>query len=257
MSETIEYWLKAVEAKKSELEALRPLSESAIYRLREELKVLHTYDSNAIEGSQLTLRETALVVKEGVTVAGRPISHVNAARGYAMGFDAIFDFVEGKIDLTEDMIKDFHRYVMVGANPRFCGLYRDTRAQIAGSTTKRPDFAMVPYLIRELVKWWQSEGRTLHPVLASAMFHARYEHIHPFIDGNGRSGRLLLNYQLVRAGLWPVNIRYAEERLKYYDALEHWDIYQDISPLVALIAEREIDQLQLCIEIAREQSNLC
>ena len=253
MNETIKNWLNQVDATKAKLDGFRPLSEGAVFRLREELKILHTYDSNAIEGSHLTLRETALVVKEGITVNGRPIAHVNAARGYAMGFDAIFNYVEGKIDLSEDMIRDFHRYVLVGANPRFCGVFRDTNVQILGSTVQRPDFAMVPYLIRELVQWWQGEAKDLHPILASAIFHARYEHIHPFFDGNGRSGRLLLNYQLVRAGLWPVNIRYAEERLKYYDALEFWDIHQDITPLVALIAEREVAQLEYCIEIAKAQ----
>ncbi len=249
----IQYWLNQVDEAKQELDSHRPLSEGAVYRLREELKIIHTYDSNAIEGSQLTLRETALVVKEGVTVAGRPISHAMAALGYAMGFDAIFDYVNGNIALSEDLIKDFHKYVMTGANPKFCGIYRDTHVQIAGSSTQRPDFGLVPYLIRELVQWWEIDAKFLHPIEAIAQFHCRYEDIHPFIDGNGRSGRLLLNYQLVRAGYWPVNIRYAEERLRYYEAFEAWDTKKDLTPMVALIVEREIAQLKQCTEIAVAQ----
>lgn len=241
---------------KAELDAARPLSQAAIYQLRETLKITHTYDSNAIEGSTLTLRETALVVKEGVTIAGKPIAHMNAARGYAMGFDAIFDFVERDMPLTEDMVKTFHRYVMIGANPMFCGLYRDCNVRIAGSTTKRPDFALVPLLLKELIRWWENDAKQLHPIEAVAHFHARFEDIHPFVDGNGRTGRLLLNYQLIKAGYWPINIRYADERLRYYEALEDFDNTKVPTKLIELIAEREIDQLSECLEIARQQDGL-
>lgn len=249
----VENWLKEADNIKKQLDSRRPLSEGAVYRLREELKIEHTYDSNAIEGSKLTLRETALVVKEGVTISGRPIEHMNAARGYAMGFDAIFDFVERKRPLSEGLIQDFHRYVMLGANPIFCGCFRDTNVRIAGTQSRCPDFALVPFLIRELIDWWNSENEKMHPIEAAARFHCRLEDIHPFVDGNGRCGRLLLNYQLVRAGLWPVNIRYDEERLRYYDALEQWDRTQNADALISLICEREIAQLSLCLEIADAQ----
>lgn len=249
----IQDWLHRVDEAKRELKRYPPLSEGAIYRFRQEFRVLHTYDSNAIEGSQLSLRETVLLLNDGLTVAGRPISHAMATLGYAMGIDAIFDETNANVQLSEELIKDFHKFVLLGMNPKHCGIYRNTEVQIAGSSTQRPDFGLVPYLIRELVQWWEKDAKLLHPVEAIAQFHCRYEDIHPFIDGNGRSGRLLLNYQLVRAGYWPVNIRYAEERLRYYDAFEAWDTKKDLTPMVALIAEREIAQLKQCTEIAVAQ----
>ena len=112
-------WLEQADKVLTELKACRPLSVAAVQRLREEIKLQTTYDSNAIEGSTLTLRETVLVVKEGITVgSGKPIRDVMAARGYAAGFDAIFDFIGNRTELSEALILNFHKYVMLGALPQ-------------------------------------------------------------------------------------------------------------------------------------------
>ena len=173
-------------------------------RLRDEIKLETTYDSNAIEGSMLTLRETVLVVKEGVDhIPGKPIRDVLAAKGFAAGFDAIFPFVEDRIPLTFSLISEFHKYVMLGALPEFCGVFRNHNVQILGTRCRTAQFWEIPERIQELVDRYNTSDKTLHPIEKAAHFHAAFETIHPFHDGNGRTGRLLLNYMLVRKGFGP------------------------------------------------------
>lgn len=247
-------WLDQADKTLHEFRLYRPLSVAAIQRLREEIKLQTTYDSNAIEGSTLTLRETVLVVKEGITVgSGKPIRDVMAAKGYAAGFDAIFDFVKGRTALSEDLICRFHKYVMLGALPEYCGIFRDHAVRIVGTHCKTAEYREIPEKIHQLVQWFNDTSNRLHPIEKAARFHARYETIHPFSDGNGRTGRLLLNYMLVREGYWPINIRYAEDKERYYGALDSYDESGSSDALSCLVAERVIDQLRYCIEIAREQ----
>lgn len=254
MTVTKQEWLAQADKTLNELKACRPLSAAAVKRLREEIKLQTTYDSNAIEGSTLTLRETILVVKEGVTVgSGKPIRDVMAAQGYAAGFDAIFDFVEGQADLSEALILGFHKYVMLGALPEFCGVFRDHNVRIIGTTCKTAEYWEIPQKINDLVNWFNNPSNLLHPIEKASLFHAKYETIHPFSDGNGRTGRLLLNYMLVREGYWPVNIRYAEDQERYYDALATFNSNESADALTSLIAERAVEQLKYCIEIARQQ----
>ena len=231
----------------------RPLTPPAVARLREEMKLENTFDSNAIEGSQLTLRETVLVVKEGVTAGnGMRMKDVLAAQGYAHGFDAVFDFVNKKRECDEALIKRFHQYVMIGELPEFCGEWRDHEVRVLGAAFKPSESRDVPQKMRELISWYQDEV-DLHPIEKAARFHGEFEMIHPFPDGNGRTGRLLLNYMLVREGYWPVNIRYGQDRKNYYEALEAFQIKGDIDPLTALVASRESAQLAYCLKIALQQ----
>lgn len=111
----------------------------------------------------------------------------------------------------------------------------------------------IPERIQELVDRYNTSDKTLHPIEKAAHFHAAFETIHPFSDGNGRTGRLLLNYMMVREGFWPVNIRYAEDRIRYYDALASYNETGNADALTSLIAQRAAEQLEYCIEIARQQ----
>lgn len=250
-------WLTQADQTLGELRTYRPLSVAAVQRLREEIKLQTTYDSNAIEGSTLTLRETFLVIKEGITVgSGKPIRDVMAAQGYAAGFDAIFKFVESHAELSEALILSFHKYVMLGALPEFCGVFRDHNVRILGTVCKTAEYWEIPQKIQQLVDWFNDPSNNLHPIEKASLFHAKYETIHPFSDGNGRTGRLLLNYMLVREGYWPVNIRYAQDKERYYDALALYDREGSADALTSLIAERAIEQLQYCIEIAKQQQRM-
>ena len=248
-----EDWLARADDTLQTLRSLRPLSADAAQRLREEIKLETTYDSNAIEGSTLTLRETVLVVKEGVDcIPGKPIRDVLAARGFAAGFDTIFSFVENGIPLTVSLISEFHKYVMLGALPEFCGVFRDHNVRILGTHCKTAEHWEIPERIQKLVDRFNTADNVVHPIEKAARFHAAFETIHPFSDGNGRTGRLLLNYMLVREGFWPVNIRYAEDRVPYYGALASYNETGNAEDLTCLIAQRATEQLEYCIEIARQ-----
>lgn len=185
--------------------------------------------------------------------SGKPIRDVMAAQGYAAGFDAIFNFVQKEAPLSEALILSFHKYVMLGALPEFCGIFRDHNVRSLGTSYKTTDYSEIPEKIRQLVNWFNEDADSLHPIERAAVFHARYETIHPFSDGNGRTGRLLLNYMLVREGYWPINIRYAEDKERYYGDLADFDESGTAGALTSLTAERAIDQLKYCIEIARQQ----
>lgn len=151
-----EDWLARVDDVLQTLLSGKPLSIAAVQRLREEIKLETTYDSNAIEGSTLTLRETVLVVKEGVDCfPGKPIRDVMAARGFASGFNAIFPFVEDRIPLTFSLISEFHKYVMLGALPEFCGVFRNHNVQILGTRCRTAQFWEFP---NEFKSW--STGTT-------------------------------------------------------------------------------------------------
>lgn len=236
------------------LQSFRPLDEMTVQRLREELMLESTYDSNAIEGSRLTLSETVIVVKDAVTVgSGLPIRDLMAARGYAAGFEAIFDFVRDETPLTVETVKDLHRYVMLGELPKFCGLFRDHDVRILGVSFKPANPGEIAEKVFDLVEWFNCATST-HPIERAAVFHAVFETIHPFPDGNGRTGRLLMNYMLVQAGYWPVNVRCKEDRQIYYDALAEFNQTGKADALTTLIANRAKDQLDYCIHIAKQKA---
>ena len=249
-----EDWLAKADDTLQTLRSLRPLSLPAVQRLRDEIKLETTYDSNAIEGSMLTLRETVLVVKEGVDhIPGKPIRDVLAAKGFAAGFDAVFPFVEDDIPLSVGLIGEFHKYVMLGALPEFCGAFRNHNVRILGTRCRTAEHWEISERIQKLVDWFNTADTVLHPIKKAARFHAAFETIHPFHDWNGRTGRLLLNYMLVREGFWPVNIRHAEDRVRYYDALASYNETDNADELTCLIAQRAAEQLEYCNEIARQQ----
>ncbi len=236
------------------LQTFPPLDEMTVQRLREELMLESTYDSNAIEGSCLTLRETVIVVKDAVTVgSGLPIRDVMAARGYAAGFEAIFDLAPDETPLTVETVRDFHRYVMLGELPKFCGLFRDHDVGILGASFKPANPGEIAEKVSDLVEWFNRAAST-HPIERAAIFHAVFETIHPFADGNGRTGRLLMNYMLVQAGYWPVNVRCKEDRQIYYDALTEFNQTGKADALTTLIAKRAKDQLDYCIHIAKQKA---
>lgn len=247
--------LQSTDALLRELNALRPLTEPAVARLLEEIKLQSTYDSNAIEGSTLTLRETVLVVKEGIAPGkGCLVRDLFAAKGYAYGFDAIFDFIDREQPCDEALIRQLLRYVMLGDLPECCGNWRNHEVRVLGADFRPAAADTIPVKMAELIDWFASE-KELHPIEKAALFHAKFEIIHPFADGNGRTGRLLLNFMLVREGYWPVNIRYGEDHLCYYEALESYHTNGNVDALTALIAVREAAQLSYCIDIARQQEN--
>lgn len=232
----------------AQLQTMRPLNKTELKRLLSEFVIENTYDSNAIEGNTLTLRETALILQEGLTIAEKPIKDHLEAIGHRDAFEYVMTLADASTPLSERVIKDIHTLVLM--NDRLNkGVYRSVPVTILGAIHTPPQPYLVPVQMEQLLADYEGMKRDLHIVEAVAEFHLRFEGIHPFIDGNGRIGRLILNLELIKAGLLPVNIKFADRR-KYYDA---FDVYHgeahSAEAMTELITGYEIAELEKRISI--------
>lgn len=210
--------LERIEGKKKILDSRRPLPKDELRRLREEMRLQHTYHSNAIEGNTLTLSETKLVIEEGITAGGKPLNEYLEARNTAKAYDLIEELASGK-KITHVVIQRIHEALMQGLLEE-AGRYRKKNVRITGAIKTPPDFSKVLKLMDSLlVRLAESEA---HPVETSAFLHHRFVEIHPFSDGNGRVARLLNNLYLIKYGYPPVVLR-KEDRAKYYRFLRDAD----------------------------------
>lgn len=221
-----------IEKKKAELDTKRPLTEGEVQRLYDDFMVEYTYNSNAIEGNTLTLRETEMVLR-GLTVDRKPLKDHLEVVGHKDAFYFVVDLVKEKAEITESVIKQIHSLVLAD-KPMDKGVYRKIPVRIMGAYHE----PVQPYLIEpkmyELLQDYKKDDRNIAEKLAE--FHIRFEGIHPFIDGNGRTGRLLINLELMKAGYPPIDIKFTD-RKRYYDAFDAYYVKKDLSAMTKLFAE--------------------
>lgn len=226
-----------LEEKLRKLNQLRPLPVIAVKKLQERFQLEMTYNSNAIEGNKLTLKETFLVINEGITVRGKPLKdHLEAKDHYAaLGY--LYDLVEkGKnYTLSERLIRSIHQIVVQETEKEYAGQYRTANVYIAGAKHTPPDALEVPKLMSETIKWLNQNRKKLHIVELAALFHHKLVYIHPFFDGNGRTARLAMNLLLMQAG-YPLAIVLKNDRKKYYNVLAKAD-RNNYLPLVNFITQ--------------------
>ena len=222
MSEDINVLLKEVDVQKEQLSALRPLPEEALKKIQDALDIEYTYESNRIEGNTLTLQETALVVNEGVTISGKSMREHLEAINHAEAISYIKDIAKQDIEISERTIKEIHALILHGIDRENAGRYRTVPVMISGSTHMPPQ----PYLIEKqmedfILRFKQMEAEKVHPVLIAAYLHDELVRIHPFIDGNGRTSRLLMNLYLLRHGYVIITLKGSNDaKVNYYKALE-------------------------------------
>lgn len=225
--------LAEIEAKRERLAEMRPLTQGEVERLREEFLIDFTYNSNAIEGNTLTLKETALVL-EGMTIDQKPLKDHLEAVGHRDAFLYVQDIAAKNIPMDESVIKNTHALVLMD-RPEDKGVYRRIPVRIMGAYTE----TVQPYLIEpklaELLIENEKRKGTMNPIERIARFHLEFEGIHPFIDGNGRTGRLLLNLDLIRNGYPPVNVKFTD-RKRYYDAFDAYYRDGNADDMINLIA---------------------
>lgn len=224
--------ISLIEKKKAELDTKRPLTEGEVQRLYDDFMVEYTYNSNAIEGNTLTLRETEMVLR-GLTVDKKPLKDHLEVVGHKDAFYFVVDLVKEKAEITESVIKQIHSLVLAD-KPMDKGVYRKIPVRIMGAHHE----PVQPYLIEpkmyELLQDYKKDDRNIAEKLAE--FHIRFEGIHPFIDGNGRTGRLLINLELMKAGYPPIDIKFTD-RKRYYDAFDAYYVKKDLSAMTKLFAE--------------------
>lgn len=239
--------IKKVYDLKEKLSSLRPLNSGELKRLNEEFAVNNTYNSNAIEGSTLTLRETAMILQEGVTIAEKPIKEHLEAIGHKDAFEYIIELTDSNTALSERVIKDIHSLVLMSDRENR-GVYRRVPVMILGAEHEPPQPYLVPKLMEELILEYNEELNTTEIIEAVALLHLKFESIHPFVDGNGRTGRLLLNFELMKNGLLPINIKFTD-RIKYYDCFDDYRKNGTEDMLTDLIADYEQQELERYISI--------
>ena len=233
---------------KEQLASLRPLNDTELKRLREEFMIENTYNSNAIEGNTLTLRETALILQEGITIAQKPIKEHLEAIGHKDAFEYVVTLADTHSPLTERVIKDIHSLILMNdANNK--GVYRSVPVRILGANHTPPQPYLVPVQMEQLIADYETMKREKHVIEAIAEFHLRFEGIHPFIDGNGRTGRLVLNLELMKAGLLPVNVKFADRALYYSCFDEYYSDQRSADLMIELISKYESEELQRYIAL--------
>jgi Fic family protein len=237
-----------LEEKKAQLDTARPLPSGVVAKLKEHFDVEWTYHSNAIEGSTLTLAETRLVLLDGLTVGGKSLREHLEAINHKHAIDFVEALAARAEPITEHNIRQIHALILRTIDDENAGAYRKGQVYITGSTYVPPAAIEVPPLVQELVTWINSaEATDLHPIERAALAHFHLVHIHPFVDGNGRTARLLMNLILIREGYPPAVIRH-ERRPEYYDALDRAH-EGDTEPFVALVAEEAERSLDIWLEM--------
>lgn len=238
--------LSQIDRKKAELDKCRPLTAGEVERLNEEFIVEYTYNSNAIEGNTLTLRETDLVLR-GLTIAQKPLKDHMEAVGHKEAFDYISQLVKEKAPISESIIKQIHFLVLADKRDDR-GVYRRVPVRIMGAQHE----PVQPYLIEPkmeqlLIDFAESKE---HIITKLARFHIEFEGIHPFIDGNGRTGRLLVNLELMKAGYPPIDIKFAD-RIAYYNAFDEYYVKHNLSAMEKLFAGYVNERLDTYLKILK------
>jgi len=230
--------------KKTRLDSKRPLPTDAVKRLRDEIRLLHTYHSNAIEGNTLTLQETKVILEEGTTVGGKSLKEHLEAINNAKAFDLMEELAKGKTEIRQETIPQIHETVTQGilTDGR---KYRTQNVRAMGARKTPPDFSKIPSLMSALIKDMSKKGQ--NPVEIASFFHHRLVEIHPFIDGNGRVARLLTNLYLLKKGYPPIVLK-EEDRKKYYDCLKAADA-GNLKPFANFIAKAVDESLTLYLSI--------
>lgn len=231
-----EDYFNEVDSKLKKLNSKRPLPKETIKSLEENNILNWTYNSNAIEGNTLTLRETKVVL-EGITIGGKSVKEHLEALNHKEAILFLEDLVNGNTELLEWNIKNLHALILKGIDNQNAGKYRQEKVVISGATQKPVDYVQVPEKMEKLILEYD-EWQQFHPLIRAALLHGEFVFIHPFVDGNGRTARLLMNFEAMKSGYLPIIIR-AEERTRYYDALDKAMANHDYTDFVKLIVEEE------------------
>lgn len=235
-----------VDSLKKELDSKRPIPKETLKSLKESINLEWTYNSNGIEGNTLTLRETQVVL-EGITVGGKSIKEHLEAINHEKAILYLDDLVKDKNPITEWNIKNIHQLILKDIDNENAGRYRKENVTIKGATHIPPDYLKLPELMEKLILNYNTWNE-YHPIIKAALLHGELVKIHPFVDGNGRTSRLLMNLDLMNSGYNPVIIK-KESRLKYYEALDKAHTTGNYTDFVKLVTKLEVEMLKKYLEL--------
>lgn len=228
--------------KLAQVKKARPLPAVVLNRLRENLSLEWTYNSNSIEGNTLSLRETQLVIQEGITIRGKSLREHFEAINHEKAIDHLYSLVKPAYQLRSIDILTLQGYIMRNIDDDFAGRLRNAAVRITGANFTPPSAARVSGLLDELIGFINDNPYALNDIELATLFHHRLVWIHPFFDGNGRTARLAMNVLLLRKG-FPPAIILKNDRQKYYEALNQANkgSYGKLALLMLQAAERSLN----------------
>jgi len=243
---------KRILRKKKELDGLRPLPQAALRRLNEQLTIEWIYNSNAIEGSTLTLRETQLILEQGITIGGKSLREHFEVVNHQEAIELVESLAGQDEPITAFHVRQLHALVLAKIDDENAGQYRNLPVRIVGAAHEPPPAWEIPALMNDWASWLVEEANVLGPVTLAALAHHKLVAIHPFIDGNGRTARLIMNLVLMQAG-YPPAIIARVNRQQYYRVLAQADGGKP-DPLVNFVARAVERSLTLYLEACTPQT---
>ena len=254
--------LQKIDTLKDWLDDFRPLPAAVVTELRKRYIVRLTYHSNAIEGNTLTQSETELILEKGITIGGKTLVEHLEVIGHREAIYYIESLAWQDNAIAEWEIKQIHNLILRKIDPESAGRYRQLDVKAAGTDYRYPPHYLLPELMSDFVSWLNSEdSRTLHPLVYATEAHYRFVSIHPFQDGNGRTGRLLLNLLLLQKG-YPIVIISNPIRKQYIDALAFGQNHEnDLTQLLDIIIDSAqtslIEVLEILATVPENQDKDC
>ena len=230
---------RKIDENKARLDTVRPLEGDLLKQTRDYYRIGLTWSSNAIEGNTLTESETKILLEDGLTVGGKPLRDVYEAVGHGAAYDYMFSLMKNASISTDDILR-LHRLFYQSIDAENAGAFRKIPIFVSGSEHVFPAPEEVMSEMKRLDVWMRDERERYHPVEFAALLHLRLVTIHPFIDGNGRTARLLLNLALIQKGYLPVIIP-PILRLDYNGSIRRYQNTGDAQPFVQLVCEQEIE----------------
>lgn len=243
----LEFDFSDIDSLKEYIDQHRPFSKGLANSLHEKLIVEWTYNSNAIEGNSLTMSETKVVL-EGITIGGKSIVEHLETINHREAILFVEDLISNKEPLSEWNIRNIHALILKGIDNANAGKYRSENVVISGAKHIPPRHYEIADLMQKLIAEYQNEWKTLHPVIRATLLHGEFVKIHPIIDGNGRTSRLLLNFELLKNGYPPIIIK-NEERAKYYDVLDLAHSTMNYKPFIELVSKLVIESENLWLSV--------
>ena len=243
----LEYDYCYINALKKSIDEHRPFSKNLANSLHEKLIVEWTYNSNAIEGNTLTMSETKVVL-EGITIGGKSMVEHLEAINHREAILFIEELVSNKENITEWNLKNLHVLILKEIDNKNAGKYRTENVLISGAKHIPPKHFELSYFMQKLIAEYQNEWIKYHPVVRATLLHGEFVKIHPFIDGNGRTARLLLNFELMKNGYTPIIIK-NEQRAEYYDVLDLAHTTMNYGPFIKLVSELVVESEKLWLSV--------
>jgi Fic family protein len=234
--------LQDIDQLNQKLHRLRPFPPETLASIQKHFLVEMTYHSNSLEGNTLTLAETKVVLEDGITIGGKTVREHLEVINHKEAMLFLEECIKNEEKLTERTIKTIHALILRGIDSPHAGVYRKVKVLISGAKHIPLDPLFIEEEMVKLLEWYDENVFTFHPVECAAMLHSLLVKVHPFIDGNGRTARLLLNFELMKSGYVPIIIK-NDQRFVYYQALDRSHVEGEYGPFVELVGKNLRERL--------------